>query len=146
MSDPSDALLFPSDFPPTARWKKFFIGVRWLGPDLSFFSRLKIQQASRTTEQMSAWGGGIRQEMAELISETLSRRLGWKTSVFLPQDGFTVICHGPRFDFPDDEALEEALEKLERKYTVTIPTTFWAEQEQATFGEIIDGITQLRGA
>jgi len=142
---PTDALRFPSDFPPKDRWKKFFIGIRWLGPDLSFFKVLKRQQAARTNDQMHAWGGGARQEIATLISETLSRSLGWKTAVFLPQDAFAVACHGPTFDCIDgDCTLMEAIESLEKKYAVSIPITFWEDKEEATFGEVVDAIVKLR--
>ena len=64
----TSALVFPEHFPPATRWKKFFIGVRWLGPDLSFFKDLKAQQAARSADSMHAWGGGMRQQIAETIS------------------------------------------------------------------------------
>lgn len=77
-------LHYPSDFPPTDRWKKFFIGVRWLGPDISFFADLKKVQAARSLTEMEQWGGGERQKLAEAISAALAVQLGWKSAVFLP--------------------------------------------------------------
>jgi hypothetical protein len=141
----TDPLRFPSDYPPKDRWKRFFIGIRWLGPDLSFFKVLKAQQAARTNDQMRTWGGGTRQEIAALISETLSQSLGWKTTVFLPQDVFAVACHGPTFDCIDGcYSLKEAIESLEKKYAVAISDTFWVGMEEATFGEVVDAIVKLR--
>ena len=66
MDRSTDTLVFPPQFPPTTRREKFFIGVRWLGPDLSFFKELKQQQGERIPEQMRAWGSGKRREIAEL--------------------------------------------------------------------------------
>ena len=144
---PTDDLRFPKDLPPTDRWKKFFLGVRWLGPDLSFFKLLKAQQAARSNDQMHTWGGGARQEIAVLISGILSRSLGWKTTVFLPQDVFAVACHGPTFDCIDRcYALKDAVESLEEKYAVSIPARFWVGKEEATFGEVVDAIIRLKDA
>ncbi len=44
---PMAALQIPEHFPPKAAWKRFFIGVRWLGPDLSFFKAMKTEQGQR---------------------------------------------------------------------------------------------------
>ena len=81
----TDPLVFPPHFPPTTRCKKFFLGVRWLGPDLSFFKKLKRQQADRVQGQMEVWGSGKRREIAEQLSQGFKREVGWPTSVFLPR-------------------------------------------------------------
>lgn len=146
MVSPNDPLIYPEHFPPTGRWKKFFIGVRWLGPDLSFFENLKLQQASRAIEQMNSWGGGHRQEIAETISGILHKRLRWSSDVFLPQDKFAVICRGPQFDSCEDFALEEAIEEMEKKLGVRIPVSFWSGLENACFGEIVDRIAGIKSA
>ena len=138
-----DALQFPSHFPPTTRWRKFFIGVPWLGPDLSFFKDLKAQQAARHQDEMRVWGGGVRQEFAELLARTLSQRLGWGSAVFLPQDSFAVLCNGPRFDFIDDFALEDAMRILKKTQGVAVPRNFWKGKEHATFGEFIDALVEI---
>jgi hypothetical protein len=138
MVDPANPLKFPDHFPPTDRWKRFFIGVRWLGPDLSFFKSLESQQALRSEEQMIEWGGGISHEIARTISEILHKRLHWRSNVFLPNDKLFVICHGPRFDSWDEFALEEAIEVIEHRYGVKIPSSFWQGLEDATFGEFVE--------
>lgn len=138
-------LAYPSHYPPTDRWKKFFIGVRWLGPDLSFFRDLRAQQGVRTPDLINIWGGGRRQAFAELIGNTLHKRLGWKTRFFLPDDSFQVMCHGPKFGLIDDLfAIEEAIEEIQDTYAVTIPQSFWSGREEATFGEVVDALVVLK--
>ena len=140
-------LQFPAHFPPTDKWNKFFIGVRWLGPDLSFFKELKARQAARTAESMTEWGGGRRQALAEAISGILSKQLGWHSQVFLPQDAAAVAFHGPRFDFTDpDSAFEEVLETLSRDFKVVVPRSFWESKADATLGELIDGLLSYKDA
>ena len=136
-----NALQFPKHFPPTDPWKKFFIGVRWLGPDLSFFKELKTLQGQRSSAEMAAWRGGQRQRLAEAISRILARRLGWKSEVLLPQDSATVAFHGPRFDFNDPEsAFEEVLEVLNRDFGLSVPAAFWVEHGHSSLGDVIDGL------
>ena len=136
-----NALCFPTHFPPKDRWNKFFIGVRWLGPDLSFFSELKARQGQRTPEDMEEWGGGRRQRVAEAISKVLARQLGWKTEFFVPQDSVAVAFHGPRFDFNDPEsAFEEVLEVLARDFNLKVAEAFWLKHSDSTLGEMVDGL------
>ena len=135
------ALRFPSHFPPTDRWKKFFVGIRWLGPDLSIFKEMKSQQGRRTPQDMGKWGGGKRQQVAEAISRALVRQLGWKSEVFLPEDSAAVAFHGPRFDFSDPEsAFEEVLEILDRDFGLKEPAALWAKHAESTLGEVVDGL------
>ena len=143
---PDPPLKFPPHFPPTTRWKKFFVGVRWLGPDLSFFADARTIQAARREDQMSAWKTGKTREMAEILGDTLYRRHGWKTKVFLPQDQAALVFHGPRYDFLDEGAVEEAVERIESRFDVKIPFTFWAGMESATLGEVLEGIARLSDA
>ena len=141
------ALRFPESFPPTGRWAKFFMGVRWLGPDLSFFKELKIQQACRSATDIDEWGGGSRQAVATAISKVLANQLGWKSEVFLPQDAVAVAFHGPRFDFNDpDSAFEEVVEVLERDFQIKVPDTFWASKSEANLGELVDALLTHRAA
>ena len=143
---PMPTLHYPDHFPPTDRWKKYFIGVRWLGPDLSFFGELKRLQAQRSLSEMDAWGGGLRQRLAEAVSHALSRQLGWKSAVFLPGDSAEVAFHGPRFDFNDPEsALEAVVETLRKDFHITVPESFWAEHTGSTLGELVDDLV-LRSA
>jgi hypothetical protein len=139
------ALRFPSHFPPQDRWGKFFIGVRWLGPDLSFFKQLKEQQAIRSSEAVSAWGGGDKQKLAQAISSVLARQLGWKSEVFLPEDSVAVAFHGPRFDFNDPEsAFEEVVEELRAEFGISMPESFWAKQTERTLGELVNDLLANR--
>lgn len=134
-----DVLKFPSHFPPTGRWKKFFLGVRWLGPDLSFFKDLKRSQANRELELLGQWGGGQRQRVAEAISRVLAHQLGWKSQVFLPEDSVVVCFHGPSFDFCDsDAAFEAVVEVLEKEFDIAKPVAFWDDKENYTMGALVD--------
>lgn len=140
-----DILEFPPHFPPTDKWKKFFIGVRWLGPDLSFFKTLRELQARRTAEDMSRWGGGQRQILAGRISQILHEQLGWRSAVFIPQDFAVVAFYGPRFDFNDPEAaFDDIVEMIERDYSLIPSSSFWESMEHATLGQVVDGLLGLR--
>jgi hypothetical protein len=135
------ALRFPNHFPPTDRWKKFFIGVRWLGPDLSFFTDLKAIQAQRDAVEMEAWGGGLRQSVASDISRVLAQQLGWKSAYFLPEDSAAVAFHGPRFDFSDPEsAFDAVLEILKTKYQISPPPSFWQQHGDSSMGVLISAL------
>lgn len=144
MRQASKPLVFPSNFPPTDKWGKFFIGVRWLGPDLSFFRELKAQQGDRSVQEMSLWGGGERQAVAETIAKVLRERLRWRTTIFIPDDSFQVVGHGPRFDFNDDFAVEEAIVEVELMLAIKVAPAFWQGKEHATFGEVVDGLLALK--
>ena len=136
-------LRFPEHFPPTDRWKKFFIGVRWLGPDLSFFNSLKATQAQRDASTMNTWGGGRRQDVAASVSKVLAQQLGWKSEYFLPEDSAAVAFHGPRFDFSDPEsALEAVLETLNVDFAISPPASFWQCHIESMMGELIDSLLE----
>jgi hypothetical protein len=139
----TDPLVFPPHFPPTTRWKKFFIGVRWLGPDLSFFKSLKRQQADRVQSQMEVWGSGKRREIAELLSQGFMKEVGWPTPVFLPADSFQVMCNGPSFGMIDDLGSIAAIRRVEKHYGVRVQNSFWVGRERATFGEIVEALTSV---
>jgi hypothetical protein len=137
----ADPLVFPPHFPPTTRWKKFFLGVRWLGPDLSFFKLLKRQQAERLQSQMDVWGCGERRQVAEELSLAFKEKVHWPTSVFLPEDFFQVMCNGPSFGLLDDLGSIAAIRQFEEHYGVRIPNSFWAGREHDTFGQVVDALT-----
>jgi hypothetical protein len=139
----NDPLVFPPYFPPTTRWKRFFIGVRWLGPDLSFFKELKRQQASRMQSQMEVWGSGKQREIAEILSQALKQEVRWPTSVFLPGDSFQVMCNGPSFGMVDDLGSIAAIKRVEKHYDIRIPNWFWSGRERSTYGEIVEALTDL---
>lgn len=126
-------------------WNKFFIGVRWLGPDLSFFDELKKTQAERVASEMEVWGGGLKQSLAECIGRVLAEQLGWKSTFFLPGDAADVVFHGPRFDFNDPEsALEAIIEVLARDFSISVLAAFWAEHSCSTFAELVDDLLKRR--
>jgi hypothetical protein len=139
----TDPLVFPPHFPPTTRWEKFFIGVRWLGPDLSFFKKLKQRQAERTKEQMEVWGSGKRREIAEQLSHGFKKEVRWATSVFLPDDSFQVMCNGPSFGMLDDLGSIAVIGQFEECYGIRMPNSFWVGRERATFGEIVEALNGL---
>lgn len=144
MHDETAALRYPSHYPPKTRWKKFFIGVRWLGPDLGFFKELKAQQAARPQEAMQSWGGAFRQELAEFVALELRRQLGWKSAVFLPHDSLAVLANGPRFDCIDDFVLEDILRVLKKTFGISLPPNYWTSKDDMLFGDFIDDLVQLK--
>ena len=113
---------------------------------MSFFNELKAVQAARHPDQMAAWGDGRQREIAEILGEVLSRRHGWKSKVFLPQDSTTVAFHGPRFDFLDEGAVDEVIESIEATYNVQITKDFWTGKQQSTIGEVIAAMAKLSEA
>lgn len=140
-------LRFPDGFPPTERWKKFFIGVRWLGPDLSFFKDLKVTQALRDDSEMATWGGGRRQAVAEELSKVLAVQLGWKTNCFLPEDAVAVVFHGPSFDFTDpDSAFMAVQETLKNEFKISPPDSFWRGHNESTMGVLVDALLEYSDA
>src|SRR5881392_3480618 len=96
-----DPLRYPPNFPPTNKWDRFFLGVRWLGPDTSFFKKLRQSQSARTADVLSRWGGGKRQDVATLVGAAFSTYLQWPTPFFLPDDDLAVISNGPNFGWVD---------------------------------------------
>ncbi len=143
MSAATDPLVFPPHFPPTTRWKKFFIGVRWLGPDLSFFKVLKRQQGDRVQSHMEIWGSGLRRDIAELLSQGFKKEVHWPTSVFLPEDSFQVMCNGPSFGLMDDLGSEAVIQTFEKHYGIRVPNSFWKGWEHARFGEVVQALGGL---
>ena len=139
----STPLRWPQGFPPKRGIEKFFLGVRWLGPDLSFFRDLKSLQASRSAEQMAIWSGGERQALAERIALHMQKGLKWPTAVFLPDDSWQVICNGPKFDIYDDFVALGAIVEFEDHYKVKVPRDFWENRDGATFGEVVDDLGLL---
>jgi len=147
MEPPSSPLQYPKGYPPTNGWNRFFLGVRWLGPDTSFFKQLKSQQAGRIAEQMECWGGGLRQVIAEKISERLAKYLKWRSKFFLPDDCLEVVCHGPSVESYDtDFALEDATNDTITELDLTLPESFWSKNAPDTFGQFIDLILNSTSA
>ncbi|NYF22368.1 hypothetical protein HDC36_003844 [Xanthomonas sp. JAI131] len=139
--DPASPLRYPPGYPPTGRRERFFIGVRWLGPDLSFFGRLSAQQKARSVDLMELWGGGTRQRAASAIGAILARRLRWPGPCFLPDDVFAVVCGGPRFEMLDTGAdVEDAIGEIQTQLGVALPASFWEGTATWTLGEVVDAL------
>ena len=144
MNRPEEPLEWPGHFPPTDPVKKFFIGVRWLGPDLRFFKDLKEQQAERMEDHMTLWHTTEERQMAALLGRHLSRACGWKTSVFLPEDRMHVIVYGTRFQTMDDLLFEEAVRAIERELALELTDEFWRKSAGMSFGEVVREIIRKR--
>lgn len=141
---PVDALRWPEGFPPASRWKRFFVGVRWLGPDVSFFRNLRDQQAARTPDLMKQWRGDPRRlRAAEVLGKAFQAHLGWSTPYFSPSDEFCAIAAGPRFRLVDHGDLQWAVEEAERTLDGPAPNEFWAKARGMTLGKVVDGYLQL---
>jgi len=89
---------------------------------------------------MREWGGGLRQEVAEIFADIFHKSLRWKSKVFLPDDNFTVISSGPKFDMLENFVIEDAITAIKKKYQIQIDQSFWDDLEEATFGQVVDKI------
>ena len=132
-------LVYPDHYPPTGWRERFFIGVRWLGPDLSFFKNLRATQASRTSASMHSWGGGPRQELATVMGAIFARRLRWPTAFFLPNDIVCVIAGGPSFGMlANDPDVLDAIGEIEEQIGVKMPRQFWQGASLSPLGSVVD--------
>ena len=142
---PDEPLKYPSHYPPTGRWKRFFIGVRWIGPDLSFFKILRSTQASRTSSSLNAWGGGDRQALAAAVGVVFSWHCRWPTPYFLPGDMLSVVLGGPGFAAIDDADIEDAIGAVEETAGVKLGATFWDPCGSSTVGTLVDQLLTAAG-
>jgi hypothetical protein len=133
-------LRYPPNFPPTNKWDRFFLGVRWLGPDTSFFDQLRKQQASRTANDLGSWGDGDRHRMALLVGSVFASHLRWPTPFFLPDDDLAVISNGPDFGWGDRTDVDETVREIEEKLGVNLGDNFWFGSRHYTMSELIDGL------
>jgi hypothetical protein len=135
----SDVLAYPPHYPPRQRWARFFVGVRWLGPDLSFFPALKALQGKRSAQQMDQWGGGARQRIATVVGAALARQLQWPSPWFLPGDSVEVIFGGPRFASMDTQQdIANALGEIQQTLGVALPRRYWESAGARTLAEVVD--------
>lgn len=135
---PLDPLQYPAHYPPSDRWQRFFIGVRRLGPDLSFFRELHAAQAARTPDAMNAWGGGQRQALATTIGVVLSRYCNWPGPFFLPDDSFSVIAGGSSFGWLDEADVDSAIRALEELSGASMPSGFWDAAASSNLADVVD--------
>ena len=142
---PSEPLQYPADFPPSTKWKRFFIGVRWLGPDLSFLKDLRASQASRSLASMDVWGGGARNTVAAAAGAAFAKYCGWPTPYFLPNDNVSVIAGGSKFGALDTTDVREAIGTIEEVVGTQMGKTFWEASGSATFGVLVDKLVAAAG-
>lgn len=130
--------MWPDHYPPKGGWKLFFIGLRWLGPDLSFFHELADRQSRRNEACMNAWKSDVERRLANLIGQCFrDAKMGWKGSYFVPADRFAVMVTGPRYQAMDDLAADAALNEIERKIGRSFPDEFWEHATKLSFGEVV---------
>lgn len=141
------ALTYPSCFPPCTRWKRFFLGVRWLGPDLHFFEELRDIQGARTPESMLYWKSESHRTMAANMGEIFSRTLRWPTEFFLSEDRFAVIFGGPKFNsFGCELDAKELIGEIEESTGVGMSDEFWASSSSSTLGMIVDQMVATKAS
>lgn len=138
-------LQYPPHFPPYSRWKRFFIGVRGLGPDLAFLRELRAAQGSRTAETMSAWGGGERQALATAVGSLFAKYCNWPSPYFLPGDGVAVIAGGSTFGWLDHTDVGEAIGAIDELVGAKMPQGFWDEAGSSTLGQRLDQLASSAG-
>jgi len=142
---PGEPLQYPSHYPPANRWKRFFIGVRGLGPDLSFFRDLRASQGARTVESMSAWGGGERLALAEAVGSIFSKHCNWPSPHFLPGDKVLVIAGGSTFGWLDQTDVGDAIRAIEELVGAKMLPGFWDEAGSVTLGQLVDQLASAAG-
>jgi hypothetical protein len=139
---PQNPLVWPEDFPPTDPVKKFFYGIRWLGPDISFFKRLQAQQAARTEAQMAAWTDAKERQVVQVFGKCLCKAIGWKTPYFIPADSAVTVSYGPKFRSMEEFLFEEATREYEQRVGKRFRKRFWENSidwndKNVPFGELI---------
>lgn len=96
---------------------------------------------------MQAWHGEEAKAVAQVISRTLSERLGWQTPFFVPEDAAEVAFHGPSFDFTDPEAAFDAVrEALTHEFGIQPSEPFWQAQSGVTMGQLVANLLAQRGS
>jgi hypothetical protein len=134
----SSPLTWPSHFPPRGR-KLFFIGVRGLGPDLSFFSDLRREQASRSRDVLAMWSADVRRKkIARSLSAFLHLYVRWPGRYFRPDDQLAVCLYGPEFLEIDNWSTEDFIDIATDRYGVVIDHTVLSWHSGITLGEIVD--------
>jgi hypothetical protein len=130
-------LQWPSHFPPKTRSHRFFIGVRGLGPDLSFFADLRRAQAQRTDAVLAAWPEELR-DRALSLGKVVAKAAGWPTPFFLPQDSFNVSAYGPRLLEYQEHPIEEIAFAGAQQFGGA--PIFWESALEKTFGEVVNDL------
>lgn len=139
---PESPLVWPDDFPPVDGWKRFFIGVRSLGPDVSFFSNLKKQQAARTESMMGAWTDAQERRVAESLGKYFQFELEWKMPWFIPGDMAIAVLGGPSFGVWSEVDLWDLFSEFDEQLGTDLGPEVWSklvnwEDKRVTFGEVV---------
>lgn len=138
MIAPEAPLRWPDSFPPRTRREQFFLGVRWLGPDLSFFDDLRRSQAARTLELFSASWAEPERTNALAVGTLIQRHIGWRTPYFLPRDAFAVIAYGPRFQSMDDLLFASFADAIDDEIGPPgISDEIWSQLLTGDFSEVV---------
>jgi hypothetical protein len=141
MCRPEDPIKWPEHFPPTDRVKKFFIGVRTLGPDITFFPKLKKQQAARGVELMTQWQvNSTEVKVLDAICEVLYETVRWKGQVFLPNDEFRALLYGPAFTEMDETGI--TIDDIEHRLNLRMEDSFWHSTQSMTLVEVVKQIAE----
>jgi hypothetical protein len=136
MKTPEEPIEWPPHYPPSDGVKKFFIGVRWLGPDLGFFKELREQQARRTVAHMVVWPTEEERDIALLMGKHFSRWLRWRSPYFLPDDKLCTIAGGPCFDTDAMDFLA-ALDEIEKELGTTLGDQFWKDSVSLSLHDVV---------
>jgi hypothetical protein len=138
--------VWPPHFPPTDPWKKFFVGVRRLGPDLSFFEELRATQASRRARCMDSWGADrARRELVFVLCAFLHRDVGWPGRYFIPEDMFSTCLYGPQLATIDDLRAEALIDRIEERTGIRVQESDWERIAAGTLGAAVDELLRHKG-
>jgi hypothetical protein len=142
MTSPAAPLVWPEHFPPKTRWDRFFVGIRGLGPDLSFFEDLAAQQAGRTDTLVAAWSDERERQVALALGQCLQANWGWKTPYFIPADQTLAVLGGPDAGSYLELDLADGFRLLEEQLGNTMPAGFWETaidwgDKNGCFGDLV---------
>ena len=143
MKAPEEPLVWPPDYPPTDWAKKFFIGVRWLGPDLRFFKYLRDQQAKRTAGHTALWLTQEERDVALIMGKHFQHCIGWRTPFFLPDDLLCTIAGGSSFD-TDTMDFVDAIDAIGKQLGLAIGDQVWLDANDKPLAYIVRKIIQMQ--
>jgi hypothetical protein len=141
----TEPLRWPVDFPPREGVKRFFVGVRWLGPDISFFRALRDVQAARDRSVLVAWGNDAqRRKLSRIFSAFFQRHAQWPKRYFVPEDSFAVCMYGPAANVLDNKTYDALGELLIQRFEIAVSDTELARLAEGTLGEVVDHFVKKR--
>ena len=121
----------------------FFIGVRGLGPDTSFFTEQAALQASRAAHCLMQWGNDQTiTALVEAIGAAFKGELGWGSPYFLPEDEWSRIAYGPSFNMVDSGNYEAA----KKHVTAALGCKLDSEWEKAVYSLSLRGVVDSLAA